>query len=87
MVVPTGYGIKGIPDHVACVPVVITPEMVGQTYGMFVAVEAKAPKKHASPTQIIQITKIIKAGGFCPVTKGVAELPQLEAALRRRFGL
>jgi ribosomal protein S19 len=41
MPVQTGMGVGGIHDFIACVPVVITPEMVGKRLGLFVSVEAK----------------------------------------------
>jgi hypothetical protein len=41
MPVQSGLGVGGIPDHIACVPVTITPQMVGRTVGLFFAIEAK----------------------------------------------
>jgi ribosomal protein S19 len=41
MPVQTGMGVGGIHDHIACLPVVVTQEMVGKTIGCFVSVEAK----------------------------------------------
>ena len=69
MPVSRGLGVMGIPDHIACVPVVVTQEMVGKTIGLFVAPEAKAPsKKHnASSLQKIQMSKIDAAGGVTGV--------------------
>lgn len=43
--VQNGMGVVGIPDRVGCVPITITPDMVGRTIGVFVAVECKAPGK------------------------------------------
>ena len=43
--IQTGMGVHGIPDRVGCVPVRITPEMVGSVVGLFVAVEAKRPDR------------------------------------------
>lgn len=40
-----GVGGPGAPDLMGWVPVVITPDMVGQTLGLFVAVEMKKPGK------------------------------------------
>ena len=87
MVVPTGFGVKGIPDHLACAPVVITQAMVGKTFGMFVGIEAKAPGKSPSPTQGIQLAKITCAGGFATFTAGTAQLDGLEQALRKRYDI
>ena len=60
MVVPGGFGTGGIPDHLACAPVVITPEMVGKTYGMFVSIEAKKPKGELRGLQ--RIFDIVRSG-------------------------
>lgn len=43
--VQNGMGVVGIPDRIGCVPVTITPEMVGKQIGVFVAIECKAPGK------------------------------------------
>lgn len=57
------FGKRGVPDHVHCVDVVITPEMVGKTYGMFVAVESKRPGGKPSPAQLVQVEAIRAAHG------------------------
>ena len=69
MPVQTGMGNRGVPDFVTCVPVEITPDMVGNTVGMFVAIEAKAPnkRKNVSAHQEEQISKIIAATGVAEV--------------------
>ena len=87
MVVPGGFGTGGVPDHLAGVPIIITPEMVGKTYAMLVAVEAKAEGRPLRGLQRITIAKIIKIGGFAAVVKGVGEVAQLEKNLRRVFCL
>ena len=67
--IQTGMGVHGIPDRIACVPVTITPEMVGSTVGLFAAVEAKRPGRRgekrggASPAQVDIMREIIDAGG------------------------
>lgn len=43
--VQNGMGVVGIPDRIGCIPVTITPDMVGRTIGVFAAVECKAPGK------------------------------------------
>lgn len=40
-----GFGKIGVPDFVCCMPVTITPEMVGHPVGLFVGIETKAPGK------------------------------------------
>lgn len=74
--IQTGMGAHGIPDRVGCVPVTITPEMVGQTFGLFVAVEAKRPgrrgEKNAGATgaQMQNLRDIIDAGGIAMLADG-----------------
>jgi hypothetical protein len=41
MPVQSGMGVGGIHDFIACVPITVTPEMVGKRIGLFVSVEAK----------------------------------------------
>lgn len=69
MPVSRGMGVSGIPDHIACVPVTVTPEMVGKTIGIFVAPEAKRPDKklNASEKQKIQMNRIDEACGVTGV--------------------
>lgn len=48
-VVQNGLGIHGIPDRIACQPIVVSPEMVGKVIGLFVSVEAKRPGRRGEP--------------------------------------
>ena len=82
-----GWGKKGIPDHIACVPVEVKPEMVGKTYGMFVAIESKKPDGKLHGLQPLNISSIIKAGGYAQVIKSKAEAQQLKQWLVERFDL
>ena len=41
--VQNGLGVHGIHDRVGCIPVVVTPEMVGKRIGLYVSVESKRP--------------------------------------------
>lgn len=69
MPVSSGMGKHGIPDHVACVPITITPEMVGKRVGIFVAIESKRPTKcnDWTPQQGTQMQQIDEAGGITGV--------------------
>lgn len=69
MPVPCGFGLNGVPDHIAGVPVTITPEMVGMTVAVLVAPEAKAPDKrrNTSEKQKEQMSKIDEIGGITGV--------------------
>jgi hypothetical protein len=87
--IQTGMGAHGIPDRVGCVPVTITPEMVGQTFGLFVAVEAKRPgrrgEKNAGATgqQVEQLRGIIDAGGVAILADGEDDAAWLGAEIKR----
>lgn len=78
--VSNGMGAHGIPDRIGCLPLTVTPEMVGKTIGVFVAVEAKAPgKKHnTSPLQRAQIAAISKAHGFVVVADCADDLTKFQ---------
>lgn len=73
MPVSNGMGTHGIPDHIACVPVKITPDMVGQTIGIFVAIEAKTESGKLSDHQKRRLEEISHAGGVVEVVYGDGE--------------
>lgn len=68
--VSNGFGVHGIPDRVGCVPITITPEMVGKTFGLFVAVECKGSERlrekdgGVSAQQSARMDEIRRAGGI-----------------------
>lgn len=80
-----GYGRNGIPDHIVCVPVLITQAMVGQTLGLFAAVEAKAEGRRneqdrgASSGQVREMTAITRAEGMVTLADSVDDLAAIEA--------
>ena len=79
--VSRGYGVHGIPDFICCVPVTITPDMVGKKVGFFIGIEAKAEKKYATERQQFQINQITGAGGLAFDLRP-ADLEQLEKLLK-----
>lgn len=85
--VQRGMGVHGIPDRIGCLPVVITPEMVGMTFGLFVAVEAKKPGRRgeknagAEPSQVNQLRGIIAARGVSALVDGTHDLDWLTATV------
>lgn len=83
MPVPTGYGEKGIPDHIYCIPVVITEDMVGKTVGLFVGIEAKTVRGKVSPAQAIKAGEIIDASGIIRTVYGSDNIEQELEPLRK----
>ena len=68
---------NGCPDTLVAVPTVITEEMVGQTVGLFYAVEYKTPKGVLRPIQEYQIKKIREAGGTAVVARSPDDVKAL----------
>ena len=64
-------GQSGVPDHIACVPKIITQDMVGKVVGMFVGIEAKALNKKPTALQLAQMDGIEQAGGLAMYIHGV----------------
>jgi hypothetical protein len=62
MPVQMGMGATTV-DFLCCVPVEITPEMVGMVIGAFVGIETKAPGKVPSPRQQLTMQEIKNAYG------------------------
>ncbi len=60
--VQMGYGAATL-DDLVCLPVIITPAMVGMRVGLFVAIESKVPGKKPTPRQNFTIKAINDAGG------------------------
>jgi len=63
---------KGYADGTGWYSVVITPDMIGQTRAIFVAIEAKTPTGRVSKEQQNFIDQVLKAGGIA----GVARSPE-----------
>jgi len=83
MPVQTGYGAGGIPDHVYCLPVLITQDMVGETVGLFVGIEAKTVRGKMSPLQTIQAGNIRDAKGIYQTVWGSDNIDKELESLRK----
>lgn len=62
MPVQNGMGSPALDFHV-CIPVVVTPAMVGKTVGIYVSIETKAEGKKPTPRQLATAERIEKSGG------------------------
>jgi hypothetical protein len=86
--VQTGFGAHGIHDRIGCVPIVVTPEMVGRTIGLFVSVEAKSPGRRNEPRagmsvhQQRNLDEIQRAGGASIVCDSLEDLEYLEEVIQ-----
>ena len=74
MPVQTGIGQHGIPDHIMCIPVTITPDMVGQEIGLFVGIEAKTAQGKMSSYQQMQRNRILDAKGIYLTIYGINDI-------------
>lgn len=80
---PQGYRIKygvggtGGSDLIGIVPLVIRPEHVGRTLGVFAAIEVKTPLGRATPSQENFIHQVKQNGGIAAICRSPAELRDL----------
>ena len=82
-----GMGVHGIPDRVGCIPITITPAMIGRRLGLFVGVEAKAPGRRgeknggASQRQVDNLHDILASGGIAALVDCQNDLDIIAAAV------
>jgi len=85
--IQTGMGVHGIPDRIGCVPITITPDMVGKRIGLFVAVESKRPGRRGerarglSAQQAHQQEGILRASGLHSVCDSYEDLAELHSRI------
>lgn len=65
---------KGSSDLIGFKPVKITPEMVGRTVAVFVAVEVKTPSGKSTPEQVHFIDKVKENGGMAGIARSVQDV-------------
>jgi hypothetical protein len=68
---------KGSSDIIAIKPVLITPEMVGQTIGQFIAVEVKTLTGKATKDQLNFNKQINDKGGIALIARDVEDIKTL----------
>lgn len=78
------YGLcEGSSDVIGLVPVTITPDMVGKTVAVFMAVEVKAPGGAKLKTQRSFVDMVKERGGIAGFAQSVEEaMALLQSALR-----
>lgn len=69
------YGVcnPGGSDLIGWTPVLVTPDMVGQTLAVFTAVEVKAPSGRPTEHQLNFIAQVLKAGGLAGIARSAAD--------------
>jgi hypothetical protein len=67
----------GVSDILACHPVEITSDMVGQTVGLFLSLEVKTPKGRVAPLQEYHLDKVREAGGVGEIVRSVGDVREL----------
>lgn len=82
--IQNGLGVHGVPDRVGLVPIVITPDMVGKRFGLFVGLECKRPGRRGekgrgmSMHQAMFLAAVNAAGGKGVVVDGFEDLVKLD---------
>lgn len=76
---PFHAGVAGMSDLGGWVPVVVTPEMVGQTIAVYAQVEVKTETGRASPEQTAWIKAVNEAGGRAGIARNNDDLERVLA--------
>jgi len=76
---PFHAGITGMSDLGGWVPVVITPDMVGQTVAVYAQVEVK-DQARPTPEQLKWIAAVTAAGGLAGIAHNISEMSQILTA-------
>lgn len=85
--IQNGLGVHGIHDRIGCVPIVVTPQMVGKRIGLFVTVEAKRPGRRGEKDrgmnkhQKDNMTEIRAAGGLSICCDSFEDITDLEGQI------
>ena len=75
--VQNGMGAPSL-DFICCHKILVTPEMVGKTVGLYFGIETKAGNKRPTPRQETTIASIESSGGKTFVVNEVSGLDDLE---------
>jgi hypothetical protein len=71
---PFKSGVPGMSDLIGWAPVVVTPDMVGKTVAVYLAVETKSARGRASEEQKNFVSAVHKAGGRAGIARTDADL-------------
>lgn len=90
--IQNGLGVHGIHDRIACVPVTVTPAMVGKRIGLFVSIECKKPGRRNEPRQGMSthqqnhLIAIREASGLSICCDGEEDLAALTQQINELLG-
>ena len=71
----------GSSDLIGWAPVKITPEMVGKTVAVFLAVEVKRPKKNPTAEQVEFMDAVKKSGGYAMVARDPDDIDRIKGEI------
>jgi len=75
---PIRFGLaKGSADLIGIKSITITPEMVGQTVGVFTSLEVKTPTGRLTPQQRNWMDMIRKLGGIAGVVRSIRDAEEI----------
>jgi hypothetical protein len=78
-------GMPGMPDRIACVPVLVTQPMVGSKIGVFVGIECKRTRAFRTPIQRAVAKRIRRAGGIAIRVSSWAQVERLRRHIEKRI--
>lgn len=64
---------RGSADLIGWKTITITPDMVGQTFAVFTAIEVKSPTGRVTPEQAAFVKMVRRAGGLSGIARSVDE--------------
>lgn len=75
---PIQFGLaRGSADLIGIKQVTITPDMVGQTIGVFTSIEVKTPTGRVTPQQRNWLTMVRKLGGIAGIARSIRDANEL----------
>ena len=75
---PIQFGLaRGSADLIGIKQVTITPDMVGQTIGVFTSIEVKTPTGRVTPQQRNWLTMVRKLGGIAGIARSIRDANEI----------
>lgn len=75
---PIQFGLaRGSADLIGIKQVTITPEMVGQSIGVFTSIEVKTPTGRVTPEQRNWLTMVRKLGGIAGIARSTRDANEI----------